>query len=258
MASCRRVNLIALFLVSVVCLLLLLSTSSNSNGRNRFNGPTFSGDPQQSYRSKYGAESNKRFLSFDSSNSNAVGGAEPAAVVRMGPPKRISEVLSEQREAVKAEWTGSSLLDKRPVSDFTPETDGQPIRSIVITTWRSGSTFLGDILNTLPGNFYHYEPMMHFEIVQVREEPQASRAVRQLKSLLQCDYSELNDYLEYNEEHTYTFKHNTRLWRQCLDHPHLCWRPRFLNAFCKLFPLQSMKVVRLRLNIAARLLEDPE
>lgn len=194
MASCRRVNLIALFLVSVVCLLLLLSTTSNSsNGRNRFNGPTFSADPQQqSYRSKYGSESNKRFLSFDSLSSNA--GGEPA-VVRLGPPKRISEVLAEQRDAVKAEWTGS-LLDKRPVTEFTLETDGQPVRSIVITTWRSGSTFLGDILNTLPGNYYHYEPMMHFEIVQVREEPQASKAVRQLKSLLQCDYSDLNDYLE--------------------------------------------------------------
>ena len=27
------------------------------------------------------------------------------------------------------------------------------------TTWRSGSTFLGDLLNHYPGSFYYFEPL---------------------------------------------------------------------------------------------------
>lgn len=46
-------------------------------------------------------------------------------------------------------------VDAKSLDDLTLETGGQPIRSIIISTWRSGSTFLGDILNAMPGNFYH-------------------------------------------------------------------------------------------------------
>lgn len=38
-------------------------------------------------------------------------------------------------------------VDAKSLNDLTLETGGQPIRSIIISTWRSGSTFLGDILN---------------------------------------------------------------------------------------------------------------
>lgn len=242
----RRVNLIALLLVSVVCLLLLLSSgnsNSSSSGNNIYDGsPTFPVKHSRPF-------------------GEPLDGGHYHHQPHTGlgdPPKRVVEVLAAQREALQEEMTGFPLPDNRPLSQLAMESGGQPVRSLVITTWRSGSTFLGDILNTLPGNYYHYEPMMHYDIRQVRDEPLATKAVGELKSLLQCDYSGLGEYLSFNEDHTYTFKHNTRLWDQCLEHPHLCWRPRFLSAFCKLFPLQSMKVVRLRLNIAARLLEDKE
>lgn len=108
----------------------------------------------------------------------------------------------------------------------------------------------------MPGNYYHYEPLLDFDIIQVRDEPLATKAISNLKHLLNCDYAALTDYLEYGLEHKYLFTHNTRLWRQCLAHPFYCWKPKFLSPFCRLFPLQSMKVVRLRLGIAARLLYD--
>jgi len=47
------------------------------------------------------------------------------------------------------------------------EHGGQPIRSAILTSWRSGSTFLGAALSSPPGGFYHYEPFLSFGIVQV-------------------------------------------------------------------------------------------
>lgn len=264
-STTRRLNLIGLFLISIVCILLLLSNSTTTTTHNSLHsgGPSYL-TPDQ-YRERSAASQNNIPAASEwsarkhqlLSDLNSVEQREPTQT-RMGPRKRIAEVLAEQREFLDAELTGFPFPDKKSLTDYTPATGGQPIRSVVITTWRSGSTFLGDILNTLPGNYYHYEPLLDFDIVQVREEPLATKAIRNIKHLLNCEYSAMNEYLTFGEDHTYLFKHNTRLWRQCLDHPHLCWRPRFLTSFCKLFPWQSMKVVRLRLAIAARLLEDEE
>jgi hypothetical protein len=71
------------------------------------------------------------------------------------------------------------------------EAGGKPIRAMIATTWRSGSTFLGDILISHPATFYHYEPLLHFGIEQVREGRKAREAQRVLKSLFNCDYSKL-------------------------------------------------------------------
>ena len=58
-------------------------------------------------------------------------------------------------------------LSSRSLGDLVIERGGQPVRGLVSTTWRSGSTFLGDILHSHPGTYYHFEPLMHFGIVQV-------------------------------------------------------------------------------------------
>jgi hypothetical protein len=177
----------------------------------------------------------------------------------------IEDVLSMQRQQLAEEMqyyefpAGKFEVPAAKLEDLTPETNGSPMRSIIITTWRSGSTFLGDILNALPGNYYHYEPLLTYDIIQIRGPPNDTAAIMQIKKLLECNYtgSDMNNYLEFGKTHNYLFTHNTRLWDKCQNFPSYCYHAKFLEPFCKLFPLQSMKVVRLRMNIAARLLEDP-
>lgn len=143
-------------------------------------------------------------------------------------------------------------------SKYIPEKGGIPLRSIIVTTWRSGSTFLGDVLNSIPTNYYHYEPLLDYEIIQIRGPPLAEKALKRLKDLLTCNYASIDEeYLEYGQEHTWLFTHNTRLWNWCQLKPHVCWLPKFLTPFCKLFPFQSMKVVRLRLSLFEEILQDP-
>lgn len=151
---------------------------------------------------------------------------------------------------------GAYSNEATKLADMTPETGGTPIRSIIITTWRSGSTFLGDILNSMPGNYYHYEPLLDFDIVQIRGPPNDRIAIHNLRNLLKCDYTEMENYLEFGKTHNYLFSHNTRLWRHCRLFPNFCYDPKFLGPFCQLFPMQSMKVVRLRASLVTPLLED--
>ena len=150
---------------------------------------------------------------------------------------------------------GFEAINGEAVKHFLMEEGGQPVRAMVTTTWRSGSTFLGDIMTAHPGTFYHYEPLLHYDIVQARTGALAEDAVRTLKSLMKCNYTSLGEfdvmvrlsgetiqllcsgrYLEYGKQHQWLFTHNERLWAHCLaDGPQFrksyCWDPVFLNRF---------------------------
>jgi len=77
------------------------------------------------------------------------------------------------------------------LEDLVMEKGGRPMRSIILTSWRSGSTFLGDVVNAHPANFYHYEPLLDYGIVQIRGSPLAEESLTRILSLLNCEYKEL-------------------------------------------------------------------
>ena len=70
-------------------------------------------------------------------------------------------------------------------------------------------------------------------------------------------------YLTYGRGHQWLFTHNARLWTHCQAdgkqrfQKSYCWKPEFLNKFCPLFPFQSIKTVRLRLNLTEQIVKDP-
>ncbi|XP_046471357.1 carbohydrate sulfotransferase 5-like isoform X1 [Neodiprion pinetum] len=174
----------------------------------------------------------------------------------------IQQVLNLQRRMIRDDMIGYQYPNGRynksakRLEDLVMEKNGKPIRSVIITTWRSGSTFLGDVLTAHPGVFYHYEPLLDFDIVQIRGPPLASQALRNLKALLNCEYEDLDHYIQFGRGHSWLLNHNSPLWKQCQAHRRICYNHRFLSGMCKLFPFQSMKLVRLRLRVAQQLLAD--
>ncbi|KAG5683002.1 hypothetical protein PVAND_012314 [Polypedilum vanderplanki] len=240
----RRVNLIGIFTITLsFCVLLFFATKNSNYYDDYMRKENIS--PRYKYRNYYSADSQQQQVTQNSSVT-------------------IQDVLNYQRKQIAEEMqyyeypNGRFGVDAKNLQDLTMETNGMPMRSVIISTWRSGSTFLGDVLNTLPGNYYHYEPLLTYDIVQIRGPPHDKNAIKSLKKLLRCNYTgaDMHEYLEFGASHNYLFSHNSRLWNQCQLFPNFCYQPKFLEPFCKLFPLQSMKVVRLRLKIAARLLED--
>ena len=85
----------------------------------------------------------------------------------------------------------------------------------------------------------------------------APKAVKALENLFHCDYSDLDSYLDYAMNHNEALSHNKRLWSNCYGSGRKhCYNPEFLSQFCSLFPFQSLKTVRLRLNLTRQIIED--
>ncbi|XP_063704748.1 carbohydrate sulfotransferase 5 [Culicoides brevitarsis] len=254
-----RLNLVGVCTISVIFILSLLASY-------RFTSTSFT---TEYFRPREGAallRNTKNYKSYNNYYKHRYQDGGGGANGFMAPENAtilIEDILNYQREKVTEEMLyfeypdGKHGVRARKLSDLTPELGGKPMRSIIFTTWRSGSTFLGDILNAMPGNFYHYEPLLHYEIVQIRGAPYAGKALEHLRKLLTCNYTDMEDYLNYGKEHNNLFTHNTRLWKHCRLFTNYCFIPKFLEPFCKLFPLQSMKVVRLRAALAQVLLDDP-
>ena len=65
-------------------------------------------------------------------------------------------------------------------------------RILLATTWRSGSTFLGELLNRFPGTFYTYEPLVYFDKIDRMADNQ--ERIKFLSQMLQCNYTQGENY----------------------------------------------------------------
>jgi hypothetical protein len=68
----------------------------------------------------------------------------------------------------------------------------------------------------------------------------------------------MNEYFEYARRNKYFFEHNFRLWEACGGNLGICFDRNFLGDFCRIFPNQVMKTVRVKLGTAAKMLENPK
>lgn len=173
----------------------------------------------------------------------------------------LDKIIEKTRSKIKTElwnYNFSHTKGVEKIESLLMESGGQPLRSLIISTWRSGTTFLGEVLNAVPGNFYHYEPLLNYEIIQIRGPPYADRALTTIKNMLKCNYDGMEEYFEYGKKHLHQFSHNTRLWDHCKYKKELCFDSIFTSRYCKLFPFQSMKVVRVRLRLIEDILQDKE
>ena len=69
----------------------------------------------------------------------------------------------------------------------------------VVTTWRSGSTFLGDLLMTPQATFYHYEPLLPYGVRRFRDlnSSETEEAVKGLHQLFSCNYTSMGKNMIY-------------------------------------------------------------
>jgi len=144
---------------------------------------------------------------------------------------------------------------------------------LIATTWRSGSSFLGDLLQHYPGSFYSFEPI-HFQSVAQNENrtvPDMLTPLRLLEDIYECNVEPgFVPYLQHaaRGSHQFLFGHNSRVWKICqnlLPLKSACFLPKlystvrqrpskgtemmtcsFLSQLCSLYPVRTIKTVRLR------------
>lgn len=172
----------------------------------------------------------------------------------------ILEIFKTERDEIASEMENlifpngfTSSLD-----DLVMEKGGTPIRNLVIATWRTGSSFVGDILKSIPGSYYFFEPLLITGLrrFHLTDYPEANEyVVHHLKKLFSCDFSGMNSYLNLGKYKKITFFHNGHLQEHC-NSTSYCQDAKFMSRFCKLFPFITMKTVRLGLDVAQSLLND--
>ena len=136
---------------------------------------------------------------------------------------------------------------------------------LIATTWRSGSTFLGDLLNRYPGTFYSFEPLHYID--------HKHGALRDITSQMQPEFVDLvtqvfkckpesGYFVHANKpENRFLFRHNFRVWNVCenlLMAGSACFMPELYLKTCPIFPIRVIKTVRLRVQETEKLLLDPQ
>lgn len=157
-----------------------------------------------------------------------------------------------------------SFAGVRKIEDLLMEYGGSPVRTLIVSTWRSGSSFLGELVNVMSGNFYHYEPLLRYGIKQIRGPPHANESISYLKDMFRCDNNAMASYIQFWKDHLSSIvfrrfnpvENNRRLWNLCNIKDDFCFNSYLVASICKLFPFQSMKVVRFRLKLVKNILED--
>ncbi|CAL4069358.1 unnamed protein product, partial [Meganyctiphanes norvegica] len=154
-------------------------------------------------------------------------------------------------------WLDSSLNQTLPALG-SPLLPNQVRRVLIVTTWRSGSTFLGDLINNWPGTFYYFEPLRFIsENSEVPAMLEASSSAL-LRTLLSCSLDQRHlPFLQYitSARNNFMIRHNHRATPLCRK-VGACMDPSLHSLACSLHPMVLAKAVRLPLHAAVTLLKD--
>ena len=146
-----------------------------------------------------------------------------------------------------------------PLGDTLLSQESDLVRNILIaTSWRSGSSFLGELLAQYPGTFYYFEPL-RFYAHKVTPKSDIIREEEFLETLFRCHFGDSNrGFLEHVQNNPVLLS-NKRLWDSCQlfpenDRLEVCFSEEYLNTVCPRFPLRLIKTVRLRVQRTRKLL----
>ena len=129
-----------------------------------------------------------------------------------------------------------------------PAVESVKRRILIVTTWRSGSTFTMHLLSSLPATYSHFEPLMEFHFSDLSIGTNRTTAEEMVESLFRCQYNEkrslFHNYLDRKPNQKYRFIASERVWNICRQFPPsrgdggLCFDATFLQDACQLFPIQ--------------------
>ncbi|XP_076351063.1 carbohydrate sulfotransferase 4-like [Tachypleus tridentatus] len=141
------------------------------------------------------------------------------------------------------------ILAKSQTSGNNKSSDKNHVKKILIVTYfRSGSTFLGDILQENPKTFYHFEPLHYMTYGERISSDKEREALQHIKDLFNCNFSK--KYLDWAimKKNQFLFRRNQYLWSSCRVRSTACFFLNFVESVCKRSWIQVMKVTRLSMQ----------
>jgi len=134
------------------------------------------------------------------------------------------------------------------------------VKTLLVTSWRSGSTLIGELLNSHPGSFYNYEPLTFAGIRRIHEtETELVLSTQNvINGIFTCNFSSVfNEYSRYHinfakVENGELLPRIKNMHHNCTSY---CHQP--LDDLCRRNKFHISKTVRLGLDVASKFLEDP-
>ncbi len=170
------------------------------------------------------------------------------------PPKSLVSI-----PPIDAKW---KIAPEFSISEKLPVENARNI--LIATTWRSGSSFLGDLLNHYPGTYYTFEPI-HYLDKKFGRQWAPQDALNLIRDIYHCDFATnyTTGFLKHTSAHENQFimKHNGRIWKSCaslLPSSVACFMPEYFKLVCPLFPIRLIKTVRLRVQSIETLLKEAD
>ena len=203
-----------------------------------------------------------------------------------------STSLLEQRSAdlIKEMQSTSHSVNLEEMTRRIPALGGNPQRTLIVAAWRTGSTFLSQLLasNLKDMRYFVYEPLMaQFRVHVIKDPLQQAQALQLLQKIFNCEYDQIQDERHYVLNAMYL--QNAPLWQAMWNttrerailarlqnwskgeehediHKRIPLGERFTNVlrshqrlvrnYCSLYPYQIIKLVRLPLSALEKLLEN--
>ncbi|KAF2350920.1 Sulfotransferase domain [Trinorchestia longiramus] len=177
--------------------------------------------------------------------------------------ENTNKFAPQERERKVTEGTGINKVEftqerHAPVSGTPRKPLPKPI--ILWTAWRSGSTFLGDLMSNANNyTFYSYEPLFHFgtQIFDDLENQDTKDALKLVEDLLACNALPHHDFLHKMYELKFPLLTNKKFYKECVPTKR-CNDEVFFSDVCASSEVHVLKIIRLSLRFAASLLLKPK
>ena len=144
------------------------------------------------------------------------------------------------------DYNMKSLLNGfNPLSRF-PVYNGRNVsRILLIGYFRSGSSFVGDLMQQNWKSFYSFEPLHLMTRYTRIEDSNLTQALNLLTGIFTCDFKRSPHYIEWIEKNQFLLKWNKFLWNVCRFRPISCNDVNYVTQACQRSKYNIIKVVRL-------------
>ncbi|GIY68668.1 hypothetical protein CDAR_559961 [Caerostris darwini] len=167
---------------------------------------------------------------------------------------RLHEIL-KQSSVIHRRATLDPMRSLKSIPLTNPE---KVTRIIILTYFRAGSSFFGDILQQNWKTFYHFEPL-HFMTYDKRiDDDKLPEVFSLFNNIMGCNFTESREYMQWVQKprNQFLFAHNLFLWVTCHSNPKVCFSPAFVNAVCTRAPIHVMKTTRLHMRQLRSYMQD--
>ena len=170
-------------------------------------------------------------------------------------PAFISKTSGHQ--PVPLERTPVSGRLKHPANE-SDSCAHQGLRVLLVAYFRSGSSFLGDLMQQNCRTFYSFEPL-HYMTEGVRiPDARTNEALYVLGKIFDCSFPEITHYVKWalKPENRFLFRWNRMLWTRCRVKPVSCFNAAFVKDVCKRSRVQVIKTTRIHMRHVRLLIES--